>query len=312
MATSKLFIVVLLLIYMASINACSSATTLAQPPPPPPKVPAIIVFGDSTVDAGNNNYINTVAKANMPPYGINFPGHVPTGRFSDGKLVTDFIASFLRIKDEVPPFLKPDLSENELKTGVSFASAATGFDDVITKLFNVLPLSKQIEMFKTYIDKLQGIVGKNQTKSIIGEALIIISTGSNDFLFNFFNIPIRRLEFDTVGYQRFLLRKQQDFLHELYELGCRKMLVVGLPPIGCLPIQMTFRFGVQTNRECLEDENSDAQSYNKKLAHLLPELQAKLHRSKIVYADIYEPLFDMIIHPQQYGNLLNHFLTLFD
>ncbi|GMI75727.1 hypothetical protein like AT2G30310 [Hibiscus trionum] len=299
MATSILLIIVLLLIYMSSINAAAVAT--AATTMPPPKFPAIIVFGDSTVDTGNNNYVKTLFKANMPPYGENFPGHVPTGRFSDGKLVPDFVASFLRIKNEVPPFLKPNLSENELRTGVSFASAGSGFDDLTTSLSNVIPFSKQVDMFKSYIDKLRGVVGKDKAMNIIGEALVIISAGTNDFVFNFFDIPTRRLEFDIDEYQHFLLQKLEGFLKELYELGGRKMVVAGLPPIGCLPIQMTAKFEIQTDRKCLEDQNSDARSYNKKLAKLLPELQAKLPGSKILYADVYEPMSDMINHPQQYG-----------
>lgn len=53
--------------------------------------PAIFVFGDSTVDPGNNNYIGTPFKSDFPPYGIDFANHIPTGRFSNGRLVTDFI-----------------------------------------------------------------------------------------------------------------------------------------------------------------------------------------------------------------------------
>ena len=86
------------------------------------------------------------------------------------------------------------------------------------------------------------------------------------------------------------------------------MVVVGLPPIGCLPIQMTARFEIPTNRKCLTDQNSDAQSYNKKLAKMLIEIQAKLPRTKIVYADVYEPMIDIINHPQRYGNYLTVFL----
>ena len=54
-------------------------------------VSALFVFGDSTVDAGNNNYLATALKSNFPPYGQDFPGHLPTGRFTNGKLATDFI-----------------------------------------------------------------------------------------------------------------------------------------------------------------------------------------------------------------------------
>jgi hypothetical protein len=56
------------------------------------KVPAIYVFGDSTVDVGNNNYISgSKAKSNFLPYGIDFPHSVPTGRFSNGYNSIDFI-----------------------------------------------------------------------------------------------------------------------------------------------------------------------------------------------------------------------------
>lgn len=53
-------------------------------------VPAIITFGDSLVDIGNNNYLPTFFKASYLPYGIDFPNHRPTGRFCNGKLAVDF------------------------------------------------------------------------------------------------------------------------------------------------------------------------------------------------------------------------------
>lgn len=55
-----------------------------------PVVPALIIFGDSIVDVGNNNNLNTLIKANFPPYGRDFVTHRPTGRFCNGKLATDF------------------------------------------------------------------------------------------------------------------------------------------------------------------------------------------------------------------------------
>lgn len=55
-------------------------------------VPALYVFGDSTVDCGTNNYINTTQdfRGNFPPYGQDF-FHRPTGRFSNGRVIVDFI-----------------------------------------------------------------------------------------------------------------------------------------------------------------------------------------------------------------------------
>lgn len=65
------------------------AATYAQP-----LVPALIIFGDSVVDVGNNNYLETVVKADFPPYGRDFIKHKPTGRFCNGKLASDYTGIF--------------------------------------------------------------------------------------------------------------------------------------------------------------------------------------------------------------------------
>ncbi|KAM5583070.1 GDSL esterase/lipase [Rosa sericea] len=270
---------------------------------PTPKFPAILVFGDSTVDTGNNNYLKTLFKGNHYPYGQDFPGHVTTGRFSNGKLVPDFLASMLNIKETVPPFLDPSLSDNDLVTGVSFASGGSGFDDITGSVGGIIPFSKQVEYFKRYIVRVQGIVGEKEAKKLISSAVVVISAGTNDFGFNFYDIPTRRLELNISGYQDFLQNKLHIFIEELYELGCRRMAITGLPPIGCLPIQITVKFESPHDRRCIEEENLDALVYNKKLARLLPKIQSLLPRSKIVYADVYMPLIDMINNPLNFGFL---------
>ncbi|PNX73739.1 GDSL esterase/lipase [Trifolium pratense] len=176
------------------------------------KFSSILVFGDSTVDTGNNNYIKTLAKGNHLPYGRDFPNHVPTGRFSNGKLAIDFLASTMNLKDTVPPFLDPNLSNEELLTGVSFASGGSGFDDLTIALSGAISISKQIEYFKNYVTKVKSIVGEKEAKNRLGNALVIISAGTNDFLFNFYDIPTRRLEFNISGYQDYIQSKLQIFI----------------------------------------------------------------------------------------------------
>jgi hypothetical protein len=56
--------------------------------------PGFYVLGDSLVDVGNNNYIATVASAQSLPFGIDFPSG-PTGRFSNGKILIDFLGIVL-------------------------------------------------------------------------------------------------------------------------------------------------------------------------------------------------------------------------
>ena len=56
-----------------------------------PAFPAVFAFGDSILDTGNNNQLLSIAKSNFPPYGKDFIGHQPTGRFSNGKVPSDFL-----------------------------------------------------------------------------------------------------------------------------------------------------------------------------------------------------------------------------
>jgi hypothetical protein len=57
--------------------------------------PALFIFGDSLVDAGNNDYLVTLSKANGPPYGIDFEssGGKPTGRFTNGMTIADIMGN---------------------------------------------------------------------------------------------------------------------------------------------------------------------------------------------------------------------------
>ncbi|KAL5580621.1 hypothetical protein UlMin_013063 [Ulmus minor] len=294
---SILFLVIVRLFIIISHTFCNTSK-----PTNPPNITTLLIFGDSTLDPGNNNYLsNPLVKGNHYPYGKDFPGHIPNGRFSNGKLVTDFLASKLRIKDFVPPFLDPNLSDNELVTGVSFASGGSGLDELTTVASGAISVSKQIELLKKYIVRIERIVGEIVAKKIVNKALVIVCAGTNDFGFNFYDIPIRRLEFDIDAYQDFLLGRLQHFIEELYRNGCRNMVIAGLPPIGCLPIQITAKSQIPNNRSCVEDENSDAKTYNYKLHNLLFKLQANLPGTKLIHADIYNPLLDMINSPQKYG-----------
>ncbi|GAB4824324.1 hypothetical protein Ancab_007212 [Ancistrocladus abbreviatus] len=265
---------------------------------------AILMFGDSSVDTGNNNYISpiiSINKADHPPYGKDFLNHIATGRFSNGKLVPDFLASVLGLKEIVPPFLDPNLMDQDLLTGVSFGSSGSGYDELTASSTGAIPMSKQIEYFKNYIEKVNGIVGEKKAKQIVQSALVVISAGANDFALNFYDLPTRRIQFNITGYQEFILKRLQNVIEELHDHGCRTMIISGLPPIGCLPIQITAKLKNPNERTCVDDQNSEAESYNQKLQKLLPHVEASLPGSRLFYANIYQPLTDLINHPQTYG-----------
>ncbi|CAL1406215.1 unnamed protein product [Linum trigynum] len=293
-ATTALIIIIL--------TAADIQISTASPNQQLPNFTAVIIFGDSTVDTGNNNYLpDAVFRADHPPYGENFPTGQPTGRFSDGKLLPDFFASILGIKQLVPPFLHPNLSDSDIRTGVSFASAGTGYDDLTATIAQAISMDEQVELFEKYVVRLRSIMGDDAAKETVQGALVAVSAGANDFVYNYYDLMTRRLEFDLSGYQDFLLSKVQTLVKRIYNMGGRTIVVGGLPPIGCLPIQMTVELQNPLERRCVETQNLGSQSYNAKLKKLLAKLQSSLAGSRVAYSNVYDPLLEMITHPTKYG-----------
>ncbi|GAB4847569.1 hypothetical protein Ancab_026631 [Ancistrocladus abbreviatus] len=163
-------------------------------------VPALIVFGDSIVDSGNNNYIDTVGKCNFPPYGRDFIGGKPTGRYSNGKVPSDLIAEGLGIKELVPPYLDPTLQIEDLLTGVNFASGAAGYDPISAQTWTVLSLTDQLELFREYEGKLKAAVGESRTSVIVSESVYLVAIGSNDISNTYYSTPFRRPHYNISSY----------------------------------------------------------------------------------------------------------------
>ncbi|CAK9178397.1 unnamed protein product [Ilex paraguariensis] len=262
-------------------------------------IPAVVFFGDSIVDTGNNNYIKTVVKVNYPPYGKDFMGGKPTGRFSDGKVPSDLFVEELGIKGLLPPYLDPTLEIEDLITGVNFASGGAGYDPLTSEIVSVLSLSDQLELFKEYIMKLKVGVGEERTDSILSKSLHIVVVGSNDITNTYFSSPLRRSHYDVASYTDLMVNSASTFVQHLYGLGARKIGVFGVPPIGCVPAQRTLAGGVQRN--CVENYNQAAQLFNYKLSAELKSLNSNLPQARVVYLDIYNLPLDLIYEPKKYG-----------
>ncbi|KAG0473156.1 hypothetical protein HPP92_015013 [Vanilla planifolia] len=274
--------------------ACAKGNNRTSPRPP-----AIVVFGDSIVDPGNNNAILTTVKCNFPPYGKDFVHQQATGRFSNGKIPSDLMASVLGIKEYVPAYLGTKLSAQELITGVSFASGGCGFDPLTADLVSAISMEDQLNLFKEYKEKVKAIVGEEKAAEITNNAVYLVATGTDDLANTYFTTPFRRLEFDLPSYINFTVKSASSFVQKLYHLGARKISVVSAPPIGCLPSQRTLAGGIE--RICNPTYNQAAVAFNSRLSNEMQKLNNTLPRARILYVDLYTPLLDIILHPLKYG-----------
>ncbi|OMO83565.1 Lipase, GDSL [Corchorus capsularis] len=262
-------------------------------------VPAIIVFGDSTVDPGNNNQISTVLKSNFEPYGRDYFGGQPTGRFSNGRIATDFVSEAFGIKPTIPAYLDPMFDIKDFATGVSFASAGTGYDNATSDVLSVIPFWKELEYYKEYQTKLRGFLGTERANQHLSESLHVISIGTNDFLENYYIFPTRASEYSVDQYQDFLIGIAGNFIKELYKLGARKIAIGGLPPMGCLPLERTTNFFYGSR--CIEEYNNVAKDFNKKLQSRVTELNKELNGIQLVLSNPYDKLLELIQNPSHFG-----------
>uniref|UniRef100_A0A2P2JB87 GDSL-motif lipase/hydrolase family protein n=1 Tax=Rhizophora mucronata TaxID=61149 RepID=A0A2P2JB87_RHIMU len=267
------------------------------------KVPAIIVFGDSSVDAGNNNQIPTVARSNFLPYGRDFIGGQPTGRFSNGRIASDYISQLLGLKPTIPAYLDPAFNIADFAVGVTFASAATGYDNATSDVLSVIPLWKQLEYYKEYQNRLRGYLGEVKSKQTITEALYMISAGTNDFMENYYTLPGRSSKYTVPQYEDFLAGIAENFVRNLYGLGARKISLGGLPPMGCMPLVRTNN--MMTGRDCEESYNNVAIEFNGKLGNLVTKLNRELPGVTLVFSNPYNIMMQIIKRPSLYGQFMS-------
>ncbi|KAJ7518955.1 hypothetical protein O6H91_20G016800 [Diphasiastrum complanatum] len=261
-------------------------------------MPSIIIFGDSTLDAGNNNYLETVVKSNFPPYGRDFNPKIPTGRFCNGFMVTDFIAERLGLPFPMP-YLHPEAKGEKIVKGVNFASSGSGYFDGTAQNFNVASLKQQLQWYHSYRNKLITIVGRENASTILSEALHVISTGSNDYVNNYYLNPLLQEQYDTQEFQRKLLLSFEEFVQELYSAGARKIIATSLPALGCLPSQITLHGGGRS--VCVDSINKQAAAFNEELRKDIIVLGENLKGLKLVYFDAYSMLLEASNNPIKFG-----------
>ncbi|XP_062087913.1 GDSL esterase/lipase 1-like [Humulus lupulus] len=262
----------------------------------PGKHVALFVFGDSLFDPGNNNYINTTPEyqANFRPYGKTFL-RFPPGRFSDGRLIPDFISEYAKLP-MIPPYLKPGVSNYAY--GVNFASGGAGALIESHQGF-VVDLQTQLRYFKKVKKRLNQTLGPEKAKTLISTAVYLFSVGGNDYISRFTadsTIFDNHYKKESVG---MVLGNLTQVLQEIYNTGGRKFGFVNIPPMGCLPgIKM---LKPENNGGCYDEVTSMAKLHNILLPKVLRKIQTELTGFNYTTFDIFTSASKRIDDPLKYG-----------
>ncbi|KAI3730630.1 hypothetical protein L1987_61802 [Smallanthus sonchifolius] len=260
------------------------------------KIKSVFVFGDSQFDPGNNKYIkNCTIQANFRPYGSSF-FHYPTGRFTDGRTVADFIAQFIGIKfqkpyQEVYRHLAKDPRKGIPPDGLNFASAGSGLLRDTNKDTGVTPIQVQLQQFQALITR------KHLHKKQIEKSLFFLVSGAND-VFSYFLLPGASKMTQRV-YVSALLKEVTRFTSKIYKYGGRRIVLFSMGPIGCIPGRVLIS-GASTNR-CIDKMDSMTRYYNTGLKRFVSNIPKMYHGATGVYAAVYDTSKKFRDNPKLYG-----------
>ncbi|KAI5080743.1 hypothetical protein GOP47_0003926 [Adiantum capillus-veneris] len=241
----------------------------------------LYVFGDSYADTGNHDPYSPdadVAKPWWPPYGSTWPGS-STGRFSDGRVFTDFYVSETHAKEPIP-YMALKTKEGDWlggvghgrSRGINFAFGGSGVFTVSNPyVYNV---SMQIQQLQTTIDL--GIVSTHELSE--SKALFVIS--GNDYSNYIAKFP------NLTGLQDFIPQVVEQMvidLETLSEIGFKSFVVNSLPPLGCVPSITS----ANNYSACVDTVNTACAYHNSLLEAQISSLQQRLVNTTFVTIDLF-------------------------
>ncbi|KAL0328933.1 UNVERIFIED_CONTAM: GDSL esterase/lipase [Sesamum calycinum] len=265
-----------------------------------PQVPCFFIFGDSLVDNGNNNNIQSLAKANYLPYGIDFP-RGPTGRFSNGKTTVDVVAQLLGFDDYIPPYARA--RGQEVLKGVNYASAAAGIrPETGQQLGGRIYFAGQVNNYKNTVAQVVSLLGgEDAAATYLSKCIYSVGVGSNDYLNNYF-MPLiysTSRRYSPEQYATLLIQEYGQQLRNLYNYGARKFALVGVGQIGCSPNALAQNS--PDGSTCVQRINDANRIFNSKLKALVDDFNRNATDAKFIYIDAYGIFQDLIDNPSSFG-----------
>ncbi|KAI3759454.1 hypothetical protein L6452_07293 [Arctium lappa] len=277
----------------------SSATPASRP------FKKIYAFGDSYTDTGNTASAsgpNAFTYVSNLPYGRTFFHH-PTNRYSDGRLVIDFVAESLSL-----PYLPPYHNRKaDTSSGINYAVAGSTAIPYGFFVKNNLTLDIQPQTLQTQLawfsKTLEGQKCKsmkstpNECKAVFGDALIWVGEiGANDYAYTVGS----SVQSKTI--QELAIRSVNGFLEALLNKGAKYIVVEGLPTTGCLTLSMAL--ASESDRDdmgCVASLNKQSYDHNTILQTKIVDLRKKYPETVIVYADYWNAYRSVIKNAPRLG-----------
>ncbi|KAM0849355.1 hypothetical protein ACQ4PT_053794 [Festuca glaucescens] len=293
----------LLALFSVSVDVAAGQSS----PSSPASFRTVYAFGDSFTDTGNTHSTTgpfSFGYVSHPPYGTTF-FHRSTNRYSDGRLVVDFLAAdALRLPSFLPPYLSTlsssSAAANASSNSVNFAVAGATAIEHEWFVKNNLSFDVTPHSIMTELGWFDAHLKTRRSKEDIGEALFWVGEiGANDYAYSLImgadKIPrkvIRTMAIDRVT----------TFLEGLLKRGAKYIAVQGLLLTGCLTMAMALaRPDDRDNLGCVASVNAVNLAHNRLLQASLRQLRQKHPDAVIAFADYHAAHLAVVKSPATYG-----------
>ncbi|KAK6123685.1 hypothetical protein DH2020_042574 [Rehmannia glutinosa] len=306
LCSPRITLMIKLTIILLILSSPISAYATTNHPHHPFK--SVYAFGDSYTDTGNTRS-NTGPSGFMfvsnLPYGATFFHH-PTNRYSDGRLVIDFVAQVLSLPF-LPPYLDPKADKS---SGVNFAVA--GSTAIVHSFFvknnmtiNITPqsLQTQLSWFNKFLEGKgckDSYATPRECEAVFHDALIWVGEiGANDYAYSFgSSVPTKTI-------QKLAINSVTAFLQcvGIAEKG-RKVCGRSRPTTNRVPNVVHVSrssYRRQRQRRVCRSANKQSDTHNTILKAKLNLFRKQFPQSVIVYADYYNAYLTVIKNAKKYG-----------
>ncbi|KAF2282249.1 hypothetical protein GH714_043890 [Hevea brasiliensis] len=267
--------------------------------------PAIFNFGDSNSDTGGLSAAFGQAPA---PNGQTFFHH-PAGRYSDGRLIIDFLAESLGL-----PYLSAYLNSvgSNFSHGANFATAGSTIRPQNTTMhqsgYSPISLDVQLVQFsgfhkRSHEYRNQGVVFETllPKADYFSSALYTFDIGQNDLTAGYkLNLTIEQVKASVPD----MLAQFSNAVKAVYAQGGRSFWIHNTGPVGCLPYSLD-RFLITASQidkyGCASPFNEVSQYFNRELKAAVVQLRTELPLAAITYVDIYSLKYKLITQAKKFG-----------
>ncbi|XP_038975649.1 GDSL esterase/lipase ACHE-like [Phoenix dactylifera] len=267
--------------------------------------PAVFNLGDSNSDTGG---LSATFGPLTYPYGESLFGK-PAGRYSDGRLIIDFIAESLGL-----PYISAYLDSmgTNFSHGANFATAlSTILPQNITLSqggYSPFSLDVQLKQFLQFKSRSQMIYNEGgiykdliPKEEYFSRALYTFDIGQNDLTAFYF------LNESTEEYIPNALKEFFRVVKSIYEEGGRSFWIHNTGPLGCLPYVLVQGHLAPSDLDsagCAIRYNKLAQEFNRMLNDTVAQLRKDLPLAAFTLVDMYSIKYLLVSQATKQGFVL--------